>query len=57
MTPQNLSIADLKAVIEFINKYPYPTSNDFDLRFKCEQELTLRLNQMKYPTEPKNEEK
>ena len=57
MTPQSLSIADLKAVIEFINKYPYPTSNEFDLIFKCEQELTLRLNQMKYPTEPKNEEK
>jgi len=56
MTPQSLSIADLKAVID----YTQGLSNSIhfkEIRSACRKELFMRISKLHPPTEPKNEEK
>ena len=55
MTPQELSIADLKAVIDYTRGSYDPKVES--IYFACAKELKLRVMQIHPPTEPKNEEK
>lgn len=57
MTPQSLSIADLKAVIEYIEYRYNGTPYMVDIKIKCHNELFSRIKQLKPPTETKTEEK
>ena len=56
MTPQSLSIADLKAVIDDTNKL-LEDPHFSKIHFACLNEYWLRINHIHPPTEPKNEEK
>jgi len=55
MTPQNLSIADLKAVIDYTYGY---TDNEYRKVFElCTQEMISRILKLTPPTEPNKEER
>ena len=54
MTPQSLSIADLKAVIDYISELPAPPDKIIHVKILCRNEL---MNRIKSITEPKTEEK
>ena len=60
MTPQSLSIADLKAVIDYIEKTTVihewdsdEINESYDL---CNEEIIKRISAIHPPTEPKTEE-
>ena len=55
MTPQSLSIADLKAVIDFTKGTR--SQRERDIWLACFEELSKRIGDIQIPTEPKTEEK
>ncbi len=55
MTPQSLSIADLKAVIEFTKGIA--SQHEQNVWRACFEELCQRITEIQPPTEPKTEEK
>ena len=64
MTPQDLSIADLKAVIDYTEyhgriDYVWHHKYFMDINIACTHELNTRLRSLNIqpPTEPKTEEK
>jgi len=56
MTPQSLSIADLKAVIDDTNKL-LEDPHFSKIHFACLNEYWLRINHIHPPTEPNKEER
>lgn len=56
MTPQSLSIADLKAVIDITVEQLY-NPHKMEIYHACLNELHQRIASIHPPTEPKNEEK
>jgi hypothetical protein len=57
MTPQHLSIADLKAVIDYVDQLVSPPTSILKTRMDCRNELYKRIFKLHPPTEPKTEEK
>ena len=56
MTPQDLSIADLKAVIDYAKEQLYYPKMKV-LYYACVEEFQKRVLSIHPPTEPKTEEK
>ena len=50
MTPQSLSIADLKAVIDYVAVMPFPSDKLIRVKILCHNELISRIKSI---TEPK----
>ena len=57
MTPQSLSIADLKAVIDYVRQCYKPSKELIEISMDCNSEIYNRIIQLLPPTEPKKEEK
>lgn len=57
MTPQSLSIADLKAVIDYVDGLFEPSKKLIYLAQECSDILKDKIWDIIPPTEPKTEEK